>query len=98
MHRNSHIIFDSIQEKVTPSSSLNSFNDILIIQEVISQECVSGLSEVNCNHMQIFMLQVIKADKAQKNKSPQQGTLFHKLNQNNTKFFHNQHKTQELNT
>lgn len=78
--------------------SLNSFNDILIIQEVISQECVSGLSEVNCNHMQIFMLQVIKADKAQKNKSPQQGTLFHKLNLNNTKFFHNQHKTQELNT
>lgn len=41
---------------------------------------------------------LIQADKAQKNKSPQQGTLFHKLNQNNTKFFHNQHKTQDLNT
>ena len=59
------------------------------MQEVFSQECVSGLSEVNCNHMQIFSLQLTEANKAQKKKNPHQGTLFHKLNQNNTKFFHN---------
>lgn len=46
----------------------NSFfrHDILIIEELFSQECVSGLSVVNCSHVQIFMLQLIEADKAQK--------------------------------
>lgn len=50
-------------------------HDILIIQEVFSQEYVSGLSEVDCNHMQIFMLQWIEADKAQKKKNPHQGKI-----------------------
>ena len=37
-----------------------------MIEELFSQECVSGLSVVNCSHVQIFMLQLIEADKAQK--------------------------------
>ena len=49
-------------------------HDILIIQEVFSQECVSRLSEVNCSDKQIFMLHWKDTDNAQK-KNNCQGTL-----------------------